>query len=161
MCGTATLNPSASPGIGATASQAAAAWCPPLDWIPNAITEEQKNVAEIRGERESPDVVRYMSMNRYGSRRDDNTSWCGSFVAWVLSQTGRQLSNVSERALTRGRPSAHNEGYWPGGIRVAGPIYGAIAVKNRGRGQGHVTLVMGRDADDPTVLHCLGGNQNQ
>lgn len=159
MCGTTTINPSTSPQLGSTSSNAAAQCCPPPEWMPIALAENAKNVREISGSTENSDVVKYMGTNRYGYRRDDNTSWCGSFVAWVLTQAGKTVSTVPERALTWGRPSAHNEGYWPGGIRVAGPIYGAIAVKSRDGG-GHVTFVMGKDADDPTILHCLGGNQD-
>ncbi|WP_281856116.1 TIGR02594 family protein [Litoreibacter halocynthiae] len=158
MCGTTMINPAASPTTGATGSQASAPCCPPPPWMPIALAENAKGVAEISGATENPDVVRYMGMNRYGHRRDDNTSWCGSFVAYVLDKAGKSISTVPERALTWGRPSSHPEGYWPGGISIGRPIYGAIAVKSR-QGGGHVTFVMGQDKDESTILHCLGGNQ--
>lgn len=159
MCLSAGVNPMTSLSDTQTGAGAIARCCPPPNWMPIALAELARDVREIAGPANHPDIVKYFGMNRYGFTSDSGTSWCGSFVAWVLNQAGYGLSTVPERALTWGRAGSHAEGWWPDGVNAGRPIYGAIAVKSRSGG-GHVTFVMGSKPDDPTKLMCLGGNQN-
>ena len=131
--------------------------CPPPPWMPIAWTEQGKDVREnLPGHH--PDILKYHAITAT-KPTSENTSWCGSFVGWVLKQAGYKLTTVPERALTWGRASNHAEGWWPTGVNIGRPIYGAIATKSR-KGGGHVTFVVGKDPNDDAYLYCLGGNQS-
>lgn len=133
------------------------ACCPPPPWMPTALAEEKRDVREDTAGHH-PDILKYHAATKYKST-SERVAWCGSFVAWVLKQTGYKPTTVPERALTWGRTASHDEGWWPDGESIGRPIYGAIAVKGRSGG-GHVTFVLGKDPKDATILYCLGGNQS-
>lgn len=78
--------------------------------------------------------------------RDDETPWCGVFVAHCLKTGGRDIPKHWYRASD----------YLNFGTRLDAPAYGCIAVLTR-QGGGHVGFVVGKDAKGNLLL--LGGNQ--
>lgn len=78
--------------------------------------------------------------------RDDETPWCGTFVAHCLQETGYEIPKYWMRALAWaewGRP-------------LPAPMVGCIVVFSR-KGGGHVGFVVGQDAKGNLLV--LGGNQ--
>ncbi|OUY07633.1 TIGR02594 family protein [Acinetobacter populi] len=78
---------------------------------------------------------------------EDETPWCGVFVAWCLKQAGVAYPKHWYRALA----------YAEGGAKLLKPAYGCVAIKTRSGG-GHVCFVTGKTKDGKLV--CIGGNQN-
>lgn len=76
---------------------------------------------------------------------DDETPWCGLFVAVCLTDAGSPIPKLYYRALE-----------WLKYGEECPPSYGAIAVLKRAGG-GHVAIVAGRTSDNLIIL--LGGNQ--
>jgi uncharacterized protein (TIGR02594 family) len=74
---------------------------------------------------------------------DDETPWCGFFVAWCLDQAGLAYPKEFPRALS----------YRDFGTASV-PQLGAIGVKTR-TGGGHVFFIVGE-----TFFKALGGNQS-
>ena len=62
---------------------------------------------------------------------DDETPWCGTFVAHCLQTAGVKFPKNWYRALA----------YLNGGTKLAKPCYGCVAVKTR-VGGGHVCFVV-------------------
>ena len=79
---------------------------------------------------------------------DDETPWCGTFVAHCLQTAGVKFPKNWYRALA----------YLNGGNKLAKPAYGCVAVKTR-VGGGHVCFVVGKDKVSGKLV-CLGGNQS-
>lgn len=79
---------------------------------------------------------------------EDETAWCGTFIAWCLKQAGVAYPKHWYRALD----------YVNYGARLYKPAYGCVAVKTR-KGGGHVCFVVGRDQKTGKLV-CLGGNQS-
>lgn len=79
--------------------------------------------------------------------KEDETPWCGVFVAHCLKVAGVKYPKHWYRALA----------YIDGGTRLSRPAYGCVAVKTR-KGGGHVCFVVGKTKSGKLV--CLGGNQN-
>lgn len=78
--------------------------------------------------------------------RDDETPWCGAFVAHCLQETGYPIPQYWMRALAWaewGRP-------------LVVPMVGCVVVFSR-KGGGHVGFVIGQDAQGNLLV--LGGNQ--
>lgn len=73
--------------------------------------------------------------------------YCGSALAWWMSQAGIAYPKAYYRALA-----------WADwGTRLARPVLGAVVVYDRGKGQGHVGIAVGRDAAGHILT--LGANQ--
>lgn len=77
---------------------------------------------------------------------DDETPWCGTFVAHVMQKHKLPLPPIAVRASQWGN--------W--GRKLIGPRYGCILVFTR-NGGGHVGFYVG---EDTTHYHVLGGNQS-
>ena len=107
---------------------------------------------EIKGDRHNPRILEYHAVS--GGFSTDEVPWCGSFVNWVMKESGyTDTPRHPARAL-----SWINYGY-----SAHKPTLGAIAVKSRkdkkGRSiGGHVTFVVGQSKSGK-YLYCLGGNQ--
>lgn len=114
-----------------------------------------------------PRILEYYQAANYGSQTSDddaNSAWCACFVSWVLKQNNYAISPHAMGAL------AYRE--WNGtpyGQALAGPVYGALAIKERkakitvdGKQKevirGHVGFVIGQSRDKNS-LFVLGGNQ--
>ncbi len=79
---------------------------------------------------------------------DDETPWCGVFVAHCLQAAGVKFPKNWFRALA----------YLNDETKLAKPAYGCVAVKTR-VGGGHVCFVVGKDKATGKLV-CLGGNQS-
>lgn len=78
---------------------------------------------------------------------DDETPWCGTFVAHCLKVAGVAYPKHWYRALD----------YVNYGTNLVKPAYGCVAIKTR-KGGGHVCFVVGRDQKTGKLV-CIGGNQ--
>jgi uncharacterized protein (TIGR02594 family) len=78
---------------------------------------------------------------------DDETAWCGTFVAHCIKKTGYPLPKHWYRA----------KDWLTWGLDVHTPCYGCVVVFNR-VGGGHVGFCVGKD--EQGRLMVLGGNQN-
>lgn len=78
---------------------------------------------------------------------DDETPWCGFFVAWALKQAGLPYPKEFPRAAS----------YRTYGTACA-PQLGAIGVKAR-KGGNHVFFIVG-ETPDKHYFKALGGNQS-
>lgn len=111
------------------------------------IARNELGVKEIKGKKHNKRVLQYhaTSMLKY---ENDEESWCGSFINWVMKEAGyKKTVRVPERA----------KAWKKFGKSVSEPTLGSIAVKSR-KGGGHVTFVIGKSKGGK-YLYCLGGNQ--
>ena len=79
---------------------------------------------------------------------DDETPWCGVFVAECMKQAGFDLPKTWMRASSWG--------LWGSNLRSSHVAPGAILVFTR-KGGGHVGFYVG---ESPQFYYVLGGNQN-
>lgn len=118
-------------------------------WVATAERElGQKEVAGLKAA--NPRIMDYHRAARFGAKDDSESdnAWCGSFVAWVMSQHGYTPPKYAYRAKA-----------WAGfGATVKKPVYGAICVKSRSGG-GHVAFIVGQSRDEK-YYYMLGGNQD-
>lgn len=116
---------------------------------PNYLTIARRDIGlrEIKGPKHAGRIVQMLQ--KLGAWwRDDETPWCGVAVGAWLTAAGLPIPKHYYRALA-----------WADyGVRLDGPVQGAIAVLSR-KGGGHVGLVTGFT---PNAQHVrlLGGNQN-
>lgn len=78
---------------------------------------------------------------------DDETPWCGTFVATCLLSNDRYVIKNWYRALEWNN----------GGTKLNRPAYGCIVTFSR-QGGGHVGFCVGKDKQGQLMI--LGGNQN-
>ena len=102
-------------------------------------------VAEIPGPRHSPVIQSWLHKLR-AWWVDDETPWCGVFVAACMDTIGFKLPKFWMRAKAWAE--------W--GTRLTAPAPGCIVVFER-PGGGHVGFVVGRTAQGQLLV--LGGNQ--
>lgn len=102
-------------------------------------------LAEIPGRETAPAIARWLRDLR-AWWTDDDTPWCGVFVAHCCRTAGLSLPAYWYRAVAWAE--------W--GIPLERPTLGAVAVFSR-QGGGHVGFVVGRD--EVGRLLVLGGNQ--
>lgn len=116
---------------------------------PAWIIEAQKHIGikEIVGSKHNPLILQWIK-NLGGWFTDDETPWCGTFVAQCLKEAERGVPKHWYRALA----------YESYGTRLAKPAYGCIGVMAR-TGGGHVTFIVG-ETKDGHYLVGLGGNQS-
>lgn len=111
------------------------------------IDEAKRNigVTEIKGMKHSSIILGWLDKLR-AWWHDDETPWCGVFVAHCFQTAGVPLPKNWMRAtawLDWGRP-------------LSAPLYGCVAVFSR-TGGGHVGFVVGKDKLGNILV--LGGNQ--
>lgn len=116
-------------------------------WLTNA--RAHLGVREIVGAKHSPTIMGWIK--GLGARvlginvTDDETPWCGTFMARVMQESALSIPPVAVRASA-----------WASwGRQLNGPRLGCILVFVRAGG-GHVGLYIG---EDRTHFHVLGGNQ--
>lgn len=103
-------------------------------------------VREIPGKAHSPVIQRWLrELKAWWD--DDETPWCGVFVAYCLREVGMPTPQHWYRARA----------YLEYGNNLIVPFLGSIAVFER-TGGGHVGFVVGRD--ERRRLMVLGGNQS-
>lgn len=112
-------------------------------WIGNA--RRYLGTAEIPGRDTSPVIKRWLTELK-AWWTDDETPWCGVFVAEICRQSGLERPANWYRALA-----------WKGwGEELLWPELGAVVVFER-QGGGHVGFVVGEDQKHRLMV--LGGNQ--
>jgi uncharacterized protein (TIGR02594 family) len=114
-------------------------------------------VREIKGPKHSATIMGWIKALGAGKLgitvRDDETAWCGTFVAHVLDKHGIPLR---ERVNPTRNIIAVRAKAWLGwGRMLLAERLGCIMVYDR-KGGGHVGFYVGEDA---THHHILGGNQ--
>lgn len=114
-----------------------------LKWIAEA--RKHIGLAEIPGKQHNPTIVKWLTELK-AWWKEDETPWCGTFIAHCLRTGGRSIPKHWYRAK-------EYAGY---GTKLPKPAYGCIAVMSR-TGGGHVGFVVGED-DKGNIL-LLGGNQ--
>jgi len=112
-------------------------------WV--GIARRHLGVTEIPGKATHPAIRRWL-LDLRAWWADDETPWCGTFVAAVLREAGHALPQHWYRARAWAT--------W--GTALAGPALGAVVVYER-KGGGHVGFVVGTDERGRIVT--LGGNQ--
>jgi len=117
---------------------------PELSWI----AEAKKHIGqkEIKGSKHNPIIISWLD-NLKAWWSEDESAWCGTFVAHCLAESRITYPKHWYRALD----------YLNYGTRLIQPAYGCVAVKSR-IGGGHVCFVVGQTKEGKLV--CLGGNQN-
>lgn len=116
-------------------------------WL--AFARQNIGVREIPGSRHSPTImgwVQKLGAKVLGIRvLDDETAWCGTFVAMCILSAGLAPPPVAVRASAWGA--------W--GRELLAPRLGCVLVFTRSGG-GHVGFYVG---EDDSHYHVLGGNQ--
>lgn len=112
-------------------------------WL--TIARRNMHVAETPGKETTPAIERWL-INLKAWWRDDETPWCGVFVAECLRADGRNRPQHWYRARA----------WLDWGLRLDFPTLGCIVVLSRKRG-GHVGFYVGHDERGRIML--LGGNQ--
>lgn len=117
-------------------------------WI--ATAEREIGQKEVVGSKANPRIMEYHKASKHWAKDDSGKldAWCGSFVAWVMSQHGYAPPRDAYRALEWAKF----------GTSLKAPVYGAICVKSRSGG-GHVAFAVGQSRDGKDY-YVLGGNQN-
>lgn len=107
-------------------------------------------IREIPGPKHSPTIMGWIK--KLGAKvlganvTDDETPWCGTFMAHVMSESGFTPPPIAVRASA-----------WASwGRQLNGPRPGAVLVFTR-TGGGHVGLYVGERED---AYRVLGGNQS-
>ena len=116
----------------------------PLPWITEAFN--YKGMREIVGIRHNSNIIKWL-INLGAWWRDDETPWCGTFVAHCLTTTKRAIPTFWMRA----------KAYASNGTVLSQPAYGCLGVMSR-KGGGHVCFIIGQTSDNRLVV--IGGNQN-
>ena len=119
---------------------------PELDWIAEA--RSHIGLRENVGSKHNPIIVQWVK-DLGGWWKDDETPWCGVFVAHCLQKFDLKYPKHWYRALAYDDETL--------ATKLDKPAYGCVAVKKR-KGGGHVCFVVGRD-EKTGKLQCLGGNQ--
>ena len=113
------------------------------NWL--MIARSYIGLAEIPGKEHSPTIAGWLTGLK-AWWRDDETPWCGVFVAECMRASAIELPKHWYRA----------KGWLDWGVPIAVPIVGCVVVYER-KGGGHVGIVVGKDQRGN--LMTLGGNQ--
>lgn len=112
-------------------------------WLVSA--QKFRGVREIPGAPTAPAIARWLD-DLKAWWKDDETPWCGTFVAACMLEVGAPIPKHWYRA----------KGWLDWGTPLSGPAVGAVVVFER-EGGGHVGLVVGRTLGGNLLV--LGGNQ--
>jgi uncharacterized protein (TIGR02594 family) len=113
-------------------------------WL--AAAQRYIGVTETPGKATTPTIRKWL-LNLNAWWNDDETPWCGVFVAEVMRECGIKLPKHWYRARD----------WLNWGVTLTEPTVGCVVVYERGATSGHVGLVVGRDKTGR--LLTLGGNQ--
>ena len=113
-------------------------------WLP--IARELIGQREIKGPKHNNWIAEGWARLGASWFNDDETPWCGLFVADVIEKAGLPIPKPSQfpRALA-----------WLNWGKASKPVLGAVVVFGRSGG-GHVGFLVGESATD---FYVLGGNQ--
>jgi uncharacterized protein (TIGR02594 family) len=123
-----------------------------LSWV--AAGRAKEGTQEIKGAKHSPIIlsmleVAFKATNQKQWINDDETAWCGTFIAYCMAKANLELH--VPKAFYRAKDWASV------GTSLNKPAYGCIVVFNRDGG-GHVGIVVGKDKHGNLMV--LGGNQS-
>ena len=122
-------------------------WPQPMPkWLDHAF--RHRGLREIPGPKHNPIILAWVKSLR-GWFTDDETPWCGTFVAHCLDVAGLIVPKHWYRA------KAYTDYGSP--CSLDSIPFGAICVKGR-KGGGHVYFAVARSRDN-TIIYGLGGNQ--
>jgi len=111
-----------------------------------AVAFKYEGLREIKGPKHSDVITGWL--DKLGAWwRDDETPWCGVYVAAVMHEVGYSRPRYYMRA----------KAWLDWGVKIPEPVYGCVAILDR-KGGGHVGFVVGMD--DTGRLQILGGNQD-
>lgn len=118
--------------------------------IPAHLVEAFKNVglAEIVGKKHHPKILLWLKTLK-AWWAEDETPWCGTFVAHCLRTAGFEVP--------KGWYRAKDYALYGEGCHTSSIPFGAICVKSR-QGGGHVFFAVAQSRDGQTI-YGLGGNQ--
>lgn len=123
-------------------------WPQPMPaWMDDAF--RHRGMREIPGKAHNPIIIKWLkSLKAWWS--EDETPWCGTFVAHSLREAG----------ITPPKHWYRAKGYLDYGTPVnkANIPFGAICVKGR-TGGGHVFFAVAKSPDG-RIIYGLGGNQS-
>lgn len=111
-------------------------------WLAEA--RSRLGMKEIPGPRHNPTILGWIK-RLGGWFEDDETPWCGTFVAHCMDVAGLPRPKHWYRAKD-----------WAGWGKASEPVLGAVAVFGR-EGGGHVGILVGKSASN---YYVLGGNQS-
>lgn len=115
-----------------------------LPWV--ELARKHIGLREIVGPKHNPTILYWLAQLK-AWWNDDETPWCGVFVAAMLKQANRYVVKHWYRALDWNN----------GGKRLDRAAYGCIVTFTRSGG-GHVGFVVGKDKQGRLMV--LGGNQS-
>jgi uncharacterized protein (TIGR02594 family) len=114
-----------------------------MQWIEEA--KRHLGLTEIPGPKHNPTIQKWLvKLKAWWS--DDETPWCGVFVAHCIDSAGLPLPKHWYRA----------KGWLEWGTKINTPVPGCVCVIDR-KGGGHVFFVLGRSASGDLI--GIGGNQ--
>jgi uncharacterized protein (TIGR02594 family) len=112
-------------------------------WIDAA--RKKIGIREVKGKAHNPQIVAWLKRLK-AWWFDDETPWCGAFVAECLVEAGEDIPDAWYRARA----------YLNYGVPLSRAVMGCIVIFNR-VGGGHVGFVVGQDKSGNLMV--LGGNQ--
>lgn len=122
------------------------------EWMKVAMGEI--GTTEVVGRTHNPRILEYHAATGLHASNDE-TSWCGSFVAWCLQQSGVDYKNVFPQA-------AAARTWLRFGHTLKTPTYGCIIIfwrKSPTSWEGHVGFFVGWADENHEYVKVLGGNQ--
>lgn len=115
-----------------------------LPWI--EVARSHIGLTEIKGPKHNNWIVNGWKRLGAGWFVDDETPWCGNFVAQCFADVGIAIPAPSQFPRAKA---------WANWGKPCQPVYGAVAVFDR-QGGGHVGFVVGESESN---YYILGGNQ--
>lgn len=116
-----------------------------VPWV--NIARSQLGLKEVPGPKHNPKILEYWAAAKASWFADDETPWCGGFMAYCMVKSGIAPPKDAWRAIS-----------WAGWGKSCMPQFGAVGVKKRVGGN-HVFLIVGI-TPDRKYYKCLGGNQD-
>ena len=129
---------------------------PELDWL--AYGYKFAWLKEVAGTKTNSTIREWLKeLNAWWT--DDETPWCGVFIAICLKKSGFVQSKTLDA-----KPGQYPKNWMralsymtEGGSKLDKPCYGCVGVKTR-KGGGHVTFIVGKTPNGKLV--GFGGNQS-
>lgn len=135
----------------AEASKAGVVVVPPVaaraakvPWV--GVAESMLGLREIVGPKHNPKILEMWAAAKASWFKDDETPWCGAFIAYCMVKCGIVPPKEAPRAAS-----------WADWGKACTPQLGAVGVKKRVGGN-HVFLIVGITSDG-VFYKALGGNQ--
>lgn len=113
------------------------------EWL--KIARREDGTTETAGPASTARILEYHAATSYGAK-DDETSWCSSFVNWCMKQAGITGTN-----------NAGARSWMNWGVPLTTPVVGCVAVFGYPDSwRGHVGFYVGEDNGS---IRVFGGNQ--